>query len=343
MISPRRVAQLQSKRLFSVNVTGLPFDDIRQLIKGLPELDQIATGLARERGERLEKTFGIPAQHTKVCEWLAASSGTSPAVSRPVLCLFAGTHAVAAELGQTTGARVEATLDTVTRMAAGAAPVNQACASADAGLKVFDLALQYPVADIRSAPALTEKDCAATIGFGMEAVSGGVDLLGLCAFGTGSEVGTVAICSLLFDKPLALLGQDLPSESLQAAQEAVQLHRAFAGNPLELLRRLGGREHAALAGAILAARSQHIPVLLDGAVALAVVGILENERPGLCDHCRFAGKPAIEWQIEIFEELRIPAIGLDHGLSSDGTSAALAVPLAKAIAAVHSATVPDPT
>ena len=51
------------------------------------------------------------------------------------------------------------------------------------------------------------------------------------------------------------------------------------GDPLEILRRLGGREIAALAGALLAARELRVPVLLDGFVAGAAAAVLQALEP----------------------------------------------------------------
>ena len=50
-------------------------------------------------------------------------------------------------------------------------------------------------------------------------------------------------------------------------------------DPLEVLRRLGGREIAAMAGAILAARVERMPVLLDGFVVCAAAAILHALDP----------------------------------------------------------------
>ena len=62
--------------------------------------------------------------------------------------------------------------------------------------------------------------------------------------------------------------------------EAVAFHRAGDGDPLEVLRRVGGREIAAMAGAILAARHQRVPVIVDGFVATAGGGGAARPGPG---------------------------------------------------------------
>ena len=56
-------------------------------------------------------------------------------------------------------------------------------------------------------------------------------------------------------------------------------HGGNLKDPLEALRRVGGREFAAIAGAILAARMQKIPVLLDGVVATAAAAVLHAANP----------------------------------------------------------------
>lgn len=48
---------------------------------------------------------------------------------------------------------------------------------------------------------------------------------------------------------------------------AIETHKDHLSDPLAVLARLGGREIAAMAGAILAARLQRVPVVLDGYVA----------------------------------------------------------------------------
>ena len=51
---------------------------------------------------------------------------------------------------------------------------------------------------------------------------------------------------------------------------------------------MGGRETAAALGAIVAARIQRTPVLLDGPAALAAAAVLDALVPGAVSHCRAA-------------------------------------------------------
>ncbi len=172
--------------------------------------------------------------------------------------------------------------------------INQICATFDLGLKVFDLALDYPTADMSKEPALSEKDCAATMAFGMECLAGEPDLLCIGEMGIGNTAVAAAMFAALFGGEAADwvgpgTGHDAAGMERKRAivQEAIDLHRPHFGNPLEILRRLGGRELAAMSGAILAARLQRVPVIVDGYVATASAAILQALDPTAIDHCLF--------------------------------------------------------
>ncbi len=53
---------------------------------------------------------------------------------------------------------------------------------------------------------------------------------------------------------------DVLARKIAAVEKAVALHGPHLADPLEVLRRLAGREIAAMAGAILAARMQKVPL-----------------------------------------------------------------------------------
>ena len=113
---------------------------------------------------------------------------------------------------------------------------------------------------------MDEADCAATMAYGMEAIAGGCDLLCIGEMGIGNTTIAAAICHGLYGgKPEDWVGPGtgVDAEGLKrkamAVARAVALHKAHLGDPLEVLRRLGGRELAAMAGAILAARTIACP------------------------------------------------------------------------------------
>ena len=263
--------------------SGLPFDDIRNLAKNLPELDGDALN---HTAAQLE---GDTSAFAEFCKWYSACSGRSPSIHRPAVTLFAGTHTLENMLDG--GASSEELLAKVTHISEGSAYINRLCHQHDVGLKVFDLALQIPVDDISSEAALDEKSCAGTIAFGMEAIAGGADLLCVAALEVQPTFSALAILAVLGDVPVDDL-LEIRGVSDEASKtnltNAISIARGQGNNSLEVLRRLGGRETAAICGAILAARSQHIPVLLDGYTALAAALVLHKLEPNALDHVKFA-------------------------------------------------------
>ena len=151
------------------------------------------------------------------------------------------------------GVPAEVTAQMVENFAAGGAAINQLCLAADR-LKVFDLALDLPTGDITCEAALDEDACAATMAFGMEAVAGGVDLFCIGEMGIGNTTVAAAIFLALFGGTAAI-GSDREPASMQteiarkceAVTAALAHHAAHLADPLEVLRRLGGREIAAMA------------------------------------------------------------------------------------------------
>jgi nicotinate-nucleotide--dimethylbenzimidazole phosphoribosyltransferase len=318
-----------------------PFDDIRRLIASMPGPDEAAVGAVRERDRELTKPPGSLGRLEWLVEWLAAWQGKPrPSVDRPLVCVFAGSHGVAKR-------GVSAFPDAVNRQmldnfAAGGAAVSQICASLGLGFKVFDLALDVPTNDIVEGPAMDEKSCVATMAFGMESIAGGADLLALGDMGIGNTTVAAAIYAALYGGPAEKwvgrgTGVDDAGLARKAAvvEAALGRHREHLNDPLEVLRRLGGREIAALAGAILAARLERIPVVLDGYVVTAAAAILHAIEPTALDHCVAGHLSAEGAHREVLERMnKIPLLALGMRLG-EGSGAALAAGVIKTAAAVH--------
>lgn len=314
-----------------LSASGLPFDDIRDLLHGLPGPDPGAVARLRARELLLARPAGSLGRLAEIAEWLAAWQGRyPPRAALPQVALFAATHGVA----QRDGAH-SVLHGMVAHVAAGGAAVNQLCLAAGAGLKVFDLALDMPTPDISMAAAMSEADCAATIAFGMEAIAGGADLLCIGDIGVGNGVVAAAVCCALFGGE----AQDwVEGEDADLVRAAIRFHGPAPIDPFEVLRRVGGRDIAAIAGAIVAARMQRIPVLLDGFVAGAAAAVLHSYQPGALDHCLAAHVAPGGAHRRLLQRLgKQPLLDLDIRLS-EGVGAALAISIVRAAASVHAGT-----
>ena len=310
-----------------ISASGLPFDDIRRLAATAPAGDE---AVAEALADRLADLATSPARLGRLGDlalWLARWQGRAePRVLRPLIAVFACAHGVADMAEGEPGPAARRAMDLT---AAGGGAAGQAAQAAGAGLKVFDLAVDQPTPDIRSAPALDEKACAATMAFGMECLAEGPDLLGLGEASGGALTAASALCTAL------LGGEDgawIAAEAdRQAAEAAAQAHGG--GDPLTLLAHLGGRDCAAMAGAILAARHQNTPVLLDGFVSLAAAAVLHALEPGVLDHCAAATSAEDPAQARLIAHLGMRPL-LDLRMSArDGAGAAAAIPVLQAAVA----------
>jgi nicotinate-nucleotide--dimethylbenzimidazole phosphoribosyltransferase len=326
----------------SFSPSALPFDDIRALVAKMPGADTAAVDSVRARDAVLTKPPGALGRLEELAEWLAAWQGKAPpAVNRPLVAIFAGNHGVVGRGVSAFPAAV--TRQMVDNFAAGGAAINQICLAYDLGLKVYDLALDHPTGDITREAALTETEAAATMAFGMEAIAGGVDLLCIGEMGIGNTTIAAAIHRALFGGTAAEWvgpGTGLDAAGIARKQAAVEAAVAFhdgnLGDPLEVLRRVGGREIAAMAGAILAARLNRVPVIVDGYVATASAAILYALDARALDHCLFGHVSAEPGHRRALERLgRTPLLDLGMRLG-EGTGAALAAGVVKAAARLHS-------
>ncbi|HWJ73729.1 MAG TPA: nicotinate-nucleotide--dimethylbenzimidazole phosphoribosyltransferase [Kaistia sp.] len=325
----------------SRSATGLPFDDIRALIATMPGPDETAIAAIRARDAELTKPAGSLGKLEDLAEWLGAWQGKArPAVNRPHVAIFAGNHGVAARGVSAFPASV--TQQMVENFAAGGAAINQICTANGLGLKIFDLALDLPTGDITIEPALGEAACAGTMAFGMEATADGVDLLILGEMGIGNTTVAAAVCAGLFGGtgadwvgPGTGLDAAGVARKAEAVDAALAVHAGHLTDPLEVLRRLGGRELAAIAGAVLAARMSRIPVILDGYVATAAAAVLYRLDPTSLDHCQFghlSAEPAHRWLLDAMGKTPLLDLGMRLG---EGTGAALAAGIVRAAALVH--------
>jgi nicotinate-nucleotide--dimethylbenzimidazole phosphoribosyltransferase len=318
--------------------SALPFDDIRDLLAKLPEADENAAARVRTLFAKADKQKNSLGRIEEIAEWLAAWTGRAPPfVRRPLVAIFAGNHGVARH--GISPRPVAATANAVELCAAGGAAINQICVAYDLGLKVFDLALHIPTGDITGEAALDERGCAATMAFGMEAIADGTDLLCLGDLGVGNSTVAAALLAALFGGdgaewvgPGSGADETMMARKAAIVDAALAFHGSQLKDPLEALRRVGGREFAAIAGAILAARMQKIPVLIDGSAAFAAAAVLHVANPAALGHCLLASVAlqTVYALAAVMLGLRpLLDFGLNHG---EGVGAGIAAGIVKAAA-----------
>ncbi|MET3559981.1 nicotinate-nucleotide--dimethylbenzimidazole phosphoribosyltransferase [Bartonella japonica] len=322
-------------------MTVSPFDDFRALLANLPVADGFSITLAKKRQAKLTKTQGTLGKLGDIAVWYAGWRGEEkPLVTRPLVAIFSGNHGITDE--NITPFPQSMTQKMVQNFASGGGAINQICIAYDLGLKIFDLALKYPTINITKDAAMDERSAAATMAFGMESIAGGTDLLCIGEMGIGNTTVASALCLALFGGDVEEWTEggmesegDFYQRKITVLKKAVSLHKDHFNDPFEIMRRLGGREIAAMVGAILAARIEKIPVILDGFVATAAAAVLYKMHSRALDHTLIGHVSSETVHRKLLEKIGKEPL-LDFGMClGEGTGAAMAAGIVKAAVLMH--------
>lgn len=317
-------------------------DDFAKAFAALPESDPAAKAGAADRNGRLTKPPGALGRLEDLAIWYAGWRGeVRPQLRNPQILVFAGNHGVTAQ--GVSAFPAEVTVQMVANFQAGGAAINQLARCFGASMAVHSLDLDRPTADFTQGPAMTPGELAEALSTGWNAVDPKADLLITGEMGIGNTTPAAALA-------VALYGGEVPdwigrgtglddaglNRKAAAVRAGLARHIAALSDPLEILRCLGGRELAAMAGAIARARMLRIPVILDGFICTASAAVLERLVPGALDHA-VAGHVSQEpGHTRLLAALnKAPLLQLDLRLG-EGTGAALAIGVLQGALACHS-------
>lgn len=320
-------------------MTPQRFDDIRALLADLPTASADAQKSAEARDGQLTKPPGSLGKLETIACWLAGWQGTPPRAEHIQILVFAGNHGVTAQGISAFPASV--THQMVANFEAGGAAINQLANLAGADLTVTPLDLDRPTGDFSEARAMTEAETCEAFAAGMAAV-GNPDLVIPGDMGIGNTTVASALAAALTGgtgSDWAGPGTGLDDEGVRHKAEVIDrslaLHKAALGDPLTILAALGGREFAAMAGAITGARHKRIPVLVDGFIATAAAAVLQRQNPAALDHCLLGHASAEPGHAQLTARLGLEPL-LDLGMRlGEGSGAAVAALIVKAAVATH--------
>ncbi len=337
-----RGLELQTRPSTLRAMTSKPtsIDDLHRLLRDAPGPAETAARATSDREATLTKPPGALGTLEDIALWLATwQDKAPPTVDAPAVVVFAANHGVAAQ--GVSAFPPDVTAQMVANFQAGGAAVNQLARAAAATFAVVPLHLDTPTDDFTAAAAMTEAAFLDAVGAGWDAVPDGADILAIGEMGIGNTTAAAAVCHALFGGraddwtgPGTGVTGDALSHKAQVVADAVALHGDAAG-PLDVLRRLGGRELAAMAGACLAARYRRVPVLADGYVSGAALACLAATQPGALDHVRMAHVSAEPGHRRLLDTLgTTPLLDLNMRLG-EASGAALAINIVRAAAACH--------
>lgn len=327
---------------------AISFAELETRLDQLPNVDLTAMALARSRQESLTKPSGSLGRLEDIATFMAGwQRRERPRIESAQALIFAGNHGVCSK-----GINVfpqAVTAQMVANFMAGGAAINQLAAAAGARLSVVALDLERPTHDLSERDAMSESETLAAMTRGFQAVDRAADILVLGEMGIGNSTIAAALSLCLFGgEPADWVGPGTGADAETVARKAKVLAMAQSRltartriRPLEILAAVGGREQAALCGAILAARCARIPVILDGFICTAaaavvhVLGTRQQSAQDLLAHCLAGHAGAEPGHRPLLARLRLsPLLDLDMRLG-EGTGAAVALLVVKAALATH--------
>ena len=310
-----------------MTVDSTPFEDIRHLVNTMPAQQSDASESVEAQLKGYVPNLEPFGKFEPALKWLSGWQGRAdPSIDRPLVAIFAGSHGAAKTV---TGADpVKGAQERVAGMTKGGAGVRGMAAAFGAAFKVYEMGIEFPSLDMTAEPSLSERDCAAAIAFGMEVVAEGADLIVLGNAGFGSATAAAAIAHGLFGGNAAYWAGgtgDTAKARIKAVERSTTLHKSLLSDPLHVLRCFGGRDIAGMVGALIAARHQSIPVILDGFVVCAAAAILREISAEALDHCYAGHLSAEPAHGALLDRIGLKPL-LDIGVGvGDGTGGTLAM------------------
>jgi len=335
-LDPVMQCETQMSDIFST------LDGFAALLCDAPGADAGARAKAGERDAVLTKPPGALGRLEELAMWYCAWRGDArPQIENPQIIVFAGNHGVTAQ--GVSAFPSEVTAQMVLNFQHGGAAINQLAKTVGAHLDVIALDLDRPTADFTQGPAMDEAECVTALQTGWTAVDPSADLLVVGEMGIGNTTSAAAIAHMLYGGDAgdwAGRGTGVDDAGLalktRVVAEGVTLHQPACSTGLDTLRCLGGRELAAMAGAIAHARRLRIPVLLDGFICTSAAACLDKTEKGALDHAVAGHVSAEAAHAALLDTLgKTPILSLGMRLG-EGSGGALAIGVLKAALACHS-------
>ncbi len=317
-------------------------DEIRRCFADLPEPDAEARKAAEARNGQLTKPPGALGRLEELAIWYASWRGNArPTIERAQVVIFAGNHGVTAQGVSAFPADVTAQM--VLNFEAGGAAINQLAGAFGAVLDVHALSLDVPTQDFTGGPAMSADAFLESFNTGWQAVDETADILIVGEMGIGNTTAAAAMAHALYsgsagDWTGRGTGVSDAALTLKAdvVARAVEANRAELTDGLEVLRCLGGREIAAMAGAMMRARMASVPVILDGFICCAAAATMHAMSSDALDHCVAGHLSAEGAHRNVLEKIgKEPLLSMGMRLG-EGSGAALALGILKGAVACHS-------
>jgi nicotinate-nucleotide--dimethylbenzimidazole phosphoribosyltransferase len=199
----------------------------------------------------------------------------------------------------------------------------------------------YGTANMAQGPAMTREQAEQALLAGADVVQTqlqpGLDILGTGDMGIGNTTPSAAIAAAFTGRdPAEIAGRGTGLDDAGVQHKIEVIRRALAvnqpdpGDALDVLAKVGGFEIAGLAGAMLAAAANRVPVMVDGFISTAAAMIAVGLAPDVRSYLIASHHSQEQGHGVMLDWLGLtPLLDLDLRLG-EGTGAALGISLAEA-------------
>lgn len=325
-------------------------DLLNSTLKNIKTINKEWYDLAQNRLDNLTKPQGSLGRLEEFAKRLVAiTENTMPVFDKKVIFTFAGDHGVADE-GVSAFPR-EVTRQMVFNFLKGGAGINVLARHAGAEVVVVDIGVDYNFGEvggliskkvvkgtknIRKGPAMTRQEAEKSIKVGLELAleyaEKGYKIFGTGDMGIANTTPSSAIAAVFTGRPVREvtgkgtgISDDALKNKIKVIEDSIALNKPDSSDPIGVLSKVGGTEIGGIAGLILGASANRIPVIIDGFISTAGALIAYCIEPKVKDYM-FAAHNSVEAGHKVMLEkigLR-PILDLDLRLG-EGTGAALAM------------------
>lgn len=323
---------------------------LEQSIKNIGPLDAAAMEKARQRQDQLTK----PRDSLGTLESLSIQIAgircePVPSLKNKAVITMAADHGIA--LRGVSLYPQEVTAQMVLNFIDGGAAINVLTRSVGARIVVVNMGVagELPVTggvicrkigagtgDICSGPAMTRQQAIESIEAGIEIlekeIKNGLDIVGTGEMGIGNTSSASAIIAILTGKAIAeVTGRGTGVDDTQLAHKikmielAISINKPDKSDAIDILAKVGGFEIGGLAGVIIGAAANRIPVVVDGLISGSAAMIAAGLCPQVRDYLIAAHLSVEKGHPACLEYLGLTPL-LDLGMRlGEGTGAALGI------------------
>jgi nicotinate-nucleotide--dimethylbenzimidazole phosphoribosyltransferase len=328
---------------------------LSRILGAIEPPDKAAMAAARKRQDELTKPRGSLGGLEELSVKIAGIRRSPfPSLENKVIVVMAADHGVVAE--GVSAYPQEVTRQMVANFLNGHAAINVLANHAGVRLVFVDMGviggfephpsllckmIDFGTKDMTKGPAMSRQQALDTLEAGIDVVetqvSQGLDILGTGEMGIGNTTAASAIGAAVTGLPAAELtgtGTGITKEQLSRkidlVERALAVNQPSPDDAIDILAKVGGFEIGGLAGAILAAAANRIPVVIDGFISGAAALIAVKLAPQVKDYLIAAHLSAERGHRAMLEYMGLePLLNLNMRLG-EGTGAALGISLAEA-------------